>query len=39
LIDEASQYPEYSEFASFVKERVLPNLLQRLNAKDKGKGA
>ena len=39
LIDEASQYPEYIEFASFVKERVLPNLLQRLNAKDKGKGA
>ena len=30
LIDEACQYPEYSEFASFVRERVLPNVLQRL---------
>lgn len=30
LIDEASQYPEYSEFARFVRERVLPNVLQKL---------
>jgi aminoglycoside/choline kinase family phosphotransferase len=36
LIDEASQYPEYSEFADFVRERVLPNVLQKLNAKIKG---
>ena len=32
LIDEASQYPEYSEFASFVSERVLPNVLQKLKS-------
>ena len=31
LIDEASQYPEYSEFASFVRERVLPDVLLKLN--------
>jgi len=36
LIDEASQYPEYSEFASFVCERVLPNVLLKLNAKTTG---
>jgi hypothetical protein len=35
LIDEASQYPEYSEFASFVRERVLPDVLLKLNAKIK----
>lgn len=33
LIDEASQYPEYSEFANFVSERVLPSVLQKLRAK------
>lgn len=32
LIDEASQYPEYVEFAGFVKERVLPKVLQKLKA-------
>ena len=36
LIDEASQYPEYSEFASFVRERVLPNVLQKLKAINNG---
>jgi aminoglycoside/choline kinase family phosphotransferase len=30
LIDEARQYPEYSEFANFVSDRVLPNVLQKL---------
>lgn len=35
LIDEASQYPEYSEFASFVRERVLPDVLLKLNTKNK----
>jgi aminoglycoside/choline kinase family phosphotransferase len=30
LIDEASQYPEYFEFSNFVRERVLPNVLQKL---------
>jgi aminoglycoside/choline kinase family phosphotransferase len=33
LIDEASQYPDYFEFASFVRERVLPNVLQNLKLK------
>jgi aminoglycoside/choline kinase family phosphotransferase len=33
LIDEASQFPEYFEFASFVRERVLPNVLKKLKAK------
>ena len=33
LIDEASQYPEYSEFARFVRERVLPDVLLKLDAK------
>ena len=32
LIDEASQYPEYVEFVRFVRERVLPNVLQKLKA-------
>ena len=32
LLDEASQFPEYSEFARFVRERVLPNVLQKLKA-------
>jgi aminoglycoside/choline kinase family phosphotransferase len=32
LIDEASQYPKYSEFASFVRERVLPNVLQKIKS-------
>jgi aminoglycoside/choline kinase family phosphotransferase len=36
LIDEASQYPEYCEFASFVRERVLPGVLLKLNAGIKG---
>jgi len=30
LIDVASQYPDYFEFANFVRERVLPNVLQNL---------
>lgn len=30
LIDVASQYPEYIEFANFVRERVLPNVLENL---------
>jgi aminoglycoside/choline kinase family phosphotransferase len=30
LIDVASQYPEYSEFASFISGRVLPSVLQKL---------
>lgn len=33
LIDEASQYPEYSAFADFVRGRVLPRVLQKLNVK------
>lgn len=33
LIDEASQYPRYFEFASFVRERVLPNVLHNLKLK------
>ena len=33
LIDEASQYPAYFEFASFVRERVLPSVEQKLRAK------
>jgi aminoglycoside/choline kinase family phosphotransferase len=32
LIDAASQYPEYSEFANFIRERVLPSLLLKLKA-------
>jgi aminoglycoside/choline kinase family phosphotransferase len=32
LLDEASQFPEYSEFSSFVSERVLPNVLRKLKA-------
>jgi aminoglycoside/choline kinase family phosphotransferase len=36
LIDEASQYPEYYEFAHFVRERVLPALLQKLKEKTHG---
>jgi aminoglycoside/choline kinase family phosphotransferase len=32
LIDAASQSPEYYEFASFVRERVLPNVLEQLKA-------
>jgi aminoglycoside/choline kinase family phosphotransferase len=32
LIEEANQDPEYSEFAIFVRERVMPNVLQRLKA-------
>jgi aminoglycoside/choline kinase family phosphotransferase len=32
LIDEASQYPKYSEFARFVRERVLPKVLQKLKS-------
>ena len=35
LIDEASHYPEYSEFARFVRERVLPDVLLKLDAKIK----
>ena len=34
LIDEASQYPEYAEFASFVGERVLPQVLQKLKVNE-----
>ncbi len=30
IIDAASQYPEYAEFVSFVSERVLPKVLQKL---------
>lgn len=37
LIDAASQYPDYFEFANFVRERVLPNVLLKLNAKPKVK--
>ncbi|WP_339721399.1 phosphotransferase [uncultured Paraglaciecola sp.] len=33
LIDVASQYPDYLEFACFVRERVLPNVLQNLKLK------
>jgi aminoglycoside/choline kinase family phosphotransferase len=36
LIDEASQYPKYSEFASFVRERVLPSVLQKLKSTHHG---
>lgn len=36
LIDEASQYPEYFEFVNFVRERVLPNVLQKLNVNTTG---
>jgi aminoglycoside/choline kinase family phosphotransferase len=37
LINVASQDPEYFEFASFVRERVLPNLLLKLEVKPEGK--
>ena len=30
IIDAAGQYPEYSEFVSFVSKRVLPNVLEKL---------
>lgn len=36
LVAEANQFPEYSEFASFVSERVLPNVLKKLKAKTIG---
>ena len=36
LLDEASQYPEYSEFTDFVRERVLPNVLQKLKVNTAG---
>jgi aminoglycoside/choline kinase family phosphotransferase len=36
LIDEANQYPEYFGFASFVSERVLPNVLQKLKSTHHG---
>jgi len=32
LINEASQYPKYSEFAQFVRERVLPSVLQKIKS-------
>jgi aminoglycoside/choline kinase family phosphotransferase len=36
LIDVASQYTDYFEFASFVRERVLPDVLLKLNAETTG---
>jgi aminoglycoside/choline kinase family phosphotransferase len=36
LIDEANQHPEYTEFASFIRDRVLPCVLLKLNAKTSG---
>jgi aminoglycoside/choline kinase family phosphotransferase len=32
LIDAASQHPEYSEFANFIREQVLPSVLLKLGA-------
>jgi aminoglycoside/choline kinase family phosphotransferase len=36
LIGEASEYPVYSEFANFLRDRVLPNVLQKLKADKHG---
>jgi aminoglycoside/choline kinase family phosphotransferase len=36
LIDEVDQHPEYTEFASFIRDRVLPCVLLKLNAKTSG---